>query len=105
MTSYAEIKFNTVVTDDTQELKNHIILNENTWTKDYDCSVVTSEDGRSSTVVCGFPQMLDEMSNYKLVVNAGIPSRLSDSVKSVLADELNFITDRTKALSIGGFAP
>lgn len=105
MTSYAEIKFNTVVTDDTQELKNHIILNENTWTKDYDCSVVTSEDGRSSTVVCGFPQMLEEMSNYKLVVNAGIPSRLSDSVKSVLADELNFITDRTKALSIGGFDP
>lgn len=103
MTSYAEIKFNTVVTDDTQELKNHIILNENTWTKEYDCSVVTSEDGRSSTVVCGFPQMLEEMSNYKLVVNAGIPSRLSDSVKSVLADELNFITDRTKALSIGGF--
>lgn len=105
MTSYAEIKFNTVVTDDTQELKNHIILNENTWTKDYDCSVVTSEDGRSSTVVCGFPQMLEEMSNYKLVVNAGIPSRLSDSVKSVLADELNFITDRTKALSISGFDP
>ena len=105
MTSYAEIKFNTVVTDDTQELKNHIILNENTWTKDYDCSVVTSEDGRSSTVVCGFPQMLEEMSNYKLVVNAGIPSRLSDSVKSVLTDELNFITDRTKALSIGGFDP
>ena len=103
MTSYAEIKFNTVVTDDTQELKNHIILNENTWTKDYDCSVVTSEDGRSSTVVCGFPQMLEEMSNYKLVVNAGIPSRLSDSIKSVLADELNFITDRTKALSISGF--
>ncbi len=105
MTSYAEIKFNTVVTDDTQELKNHIILNENTWTKDYDCSVVTSEDGRSSTVVCGFPQMLEEMSNYKLVVNAGIPSRLSDSVKSVLTDELNFITDRTKALSISGFDP
>lgn len=105
MTSYAEIKFNTLVTEDANELKKCIILNENTWTKDYDCSVVTSEDGRSSTVVCGFPQMLEEMSNYKLVVNAGIPSRLSDSVKSVLADELNFITDRTKALSIGGFDP
>lgn len=103
MTSYAEIKFNTVVTDDTQELKNHIILNENTWTKDYDCSVVTSDDGKSSTVICGFPQMLEEMSNYKLVVNTGIPSRLSDSIKSVLSDELDFITDRTKALSISGF--
>lgn len=104
MTSYAEIKFNTLVTEDADELKKCIILNENTWTKDFDVSVVTNED-KTSTVICTFPQMLEEMSNYKLVVNTGIPSRLSDSVKSVLADELNFITDRTKALSIGGFDP
>ena len=103
MTSYAEIEFNTVVTDDTDELKKHIVLNENTWTKDFDCSVVTSDDGKSSTVICSFPQLLEEMSNYKLVVNTGIPSRLAESVKSVLSDELDFITDRTKALSISGF--
>lgn len=102
MTSYAEIKFNTLVTEDADELKKCIILNENTWTKDFDVSVVTNED-KTSTVICTFPQMLEEMSNYKLVVNTGIPSRLSDSVKSVLTDELNFITDRTKALSISGF--
>lgn len=103
MVSYAEIEFNTVVTDDTDELKKYIVLNENTWTKDFDCSVVTSDDGKSSTVICSFPQMLEEMSNYKLVVNTGIPSRLAESVKSVLSDELDFITDRTKALSISGF--
>lgn len=103
MTSYAEIEFNTVVTDDTDELKKYIVLNENTWTKDFDCSVVTSDDGKNSTVICSFPQLLEEMSNYKLVVNTGIPSRLAESVKSVLPDELDFITDRTKALSISGF--
>lgn len=102
MTSYAEIKFNTVVTGDTDELKKYIVLNENTWTKDFDCSVVTSDDGKSSTVICSFPQLLEEMSNYKLVVNTGIPSRLAESVKSILSDELDFITDRTKALSISG---
>ncbi len=103
MTSYAEIKFNTLVTEDADELKKCIILNENTWTKDFDCSVVTSDDGKSSTVICSFPQLLEEMSNYKLVVNTGIPSRLAESVKSILSDELDFITDRTKALSISGF--
>lgn len=102
MTSYAEIKFNTVVTGDTDELKKYIVLNENTWTKDFDVSVVTNED-KTSTVICTFPQMLEEMSNYKLEVNTGIQSKLSDKVRSLLSDEISFVTDRTKALSISGF--
>ena len=101
MTSYAEIKFNTLVTEDADELKKCIILNENTWTKDFDVSVVTNED-KTSTVICTFPQMLEEMSNYKLEVNAGIQSKLSDKVRSVLSDELSFVTDRTRALTING---
>ncbi len=102
MTSYAEIKFNTLVTEDADELKKCIILNENTWTKDFDVSVVTNED-KTSTVICTFPQMLEEMSNYKLEVNTGIQSKLSDKVRSLLSDEISFVTDRTKALSISGF--
>lgn len=101
MTSYAEIKFNTLVTEDADELKKCIILNENTWTKDFDVSVVTNED-KTSTVICTFPQMLEEMSNYKLEVNTGIQSKLSDKVRSVLSDELSFVTDRTRALTING---
>lgn len=102
MTSYAEIKFNTLVTENADELKKCIILNENTWTKDFDVSVVTNED-KTSTVICTFPQMLEEMSNYKLEVNTGIQSKLSDKVRSLLSDEISFVTDRTKALSISGF--
>lgn len=101
MTSYAEIRFNTLVAEDADELKKCIILNENTLTKDFDVSVVTNED-KTSTVICTFPQMLEEMSNYKLEVNTGIQSKLSDKVRSVLSDELSFVTDRTRALTING---
>ncbi len=102
MISYVEIDFNTLVSEDTDALKEVIVFTEDGAPIDYDLEVQESLDKTYSTVILTFPGLLNEVCDYILKVQTGVPAKIENSVKSILADSISFTTDRTLDMTITG---